>query len=589
MNIFGTSNAETFADTNVTNVEEIYVRFDGASAGDAGIDVSDNDDVEQVWVTKGNANGNAVELTKAQTAGIEGTVDGALTFSFDKVSGTADEATLALSDADIGDYIDGEGADEPVTIAGIETLNIVAGGEKNSIDGFIIGETETLNITGDGDFSFNTAEALVDVTDGDASAIETVSAGDATGDLRIDLSSVDAPNDLDVTTGSGDDLVLAQFGNLSIDSSDNAEDSFDLGDGDDILMFADDVTITTAAEAAVLGGVTNVETLAVQEFLDDSAEKSATAPTVNIDMDLIEQDELGLSTAELIELDNVTSSDSIGFYQATNGEANTIAMKQGEQTLNLELMADEDDEAVLQDTTVTGASTVNVESTIDDDEQNTAANVLGLTTAPNGTINVTGDQDLNLTATAGGVGATETGLTIDASELAADLTVTGSLGTDVITVGSGKENTINATTGADAYTLGDGEDTVVYASEVGTDPTQSGNADGTGIDTITGFDAANDTIDVSGIDDGTDGLLQSFVSDAIDVSGADTIDAALDTAVDELALIEVGFFEFEGSTYVVGDTADEATEAFVDADLAIELVGTDLGLAAENFVLGADA
>ena len=98
---------------------------------------------------------------------------------------------------------------------------------------------------------------------------------------------------------------------------------------------------------------------------------------------------------------------------------------------------------------------------------------------------------------AGADGADGTGfsasVTVDATAFTGHLTISGSNEADTMLMGSGG-SVIHATLGDDSYTLGSGDDVVLYTSFLQSDGQVLGYTD-----TINGFDATEDLIDISAL------------------------------------------------------------------------------------------
>ena len=235
LNIFGSANADQFANTSVTNVEQVYAQFDGTGT----LNVSANADVNQAWVSKGDVGtGARVTLTKAQTAGIEGTVAGSgrVTFAFsDASTATGDVASLALIDAN--------------TLAGggvynydIETLNVSVTG-TNVLGTATAFAARTVNVTGAGSLSATISGKFL--TSVDASA--------ATGAMTLTMTSSTSTQTF--KTGSAGDTITTTYFGLS------SADTIDLGTGVDALLFNENAIFNDTTTAARLSKVTNVEKL----------------------------------------------------------------------------------------------------------------------------------------------------------------------------------------------------------------------------------------------------------------------------------------------------------------------------------------
>lgn len=532
-------NMAAFASANVKNVEIVYGQ---ASASGATLNTSLNSGVTQAWVKNADVSDNAagtvgVTLTKAQTAGITGTSivnatngNTAITFNFTEVAGTADTATLALANADLKST--GTGA-ASVTIAGIETLNIAASG-KNSIGTLAAAAAAKLVVTGSG--------SLTTTLSNDA-AYKTIDGSAATGDLTINGSAANVANQvLDIKTGSGKDEYTTLFANLT------KEDKIDLGAGSDTLAFGDAVTLTTAAQVAVLAGVTNVEGLKVN------------VGNFTVDADLVAQQLFTHNSTGVFAGTNFSSTDKLIVGGVNTGNS-TVAMKLGQNTLNLDLAGSKTAAADASSLTVTGASTLNVNST---GTAGVAANNLDLITDANGTVNITGSQDLTVTSAVPG-GAT-TGLTINASAFTGKATITGTTQADAITGGSGDDK-ITGGQGADLLTGGAGKDTFIW-----TNANESGVTAGT-IDKITDFVVGTDLLQFAGIADVVSGQQAAVTAAVAALAPTATIaDIAAAMANANTTDLGVSFAVFGGNTYVyfegVGATGSVAAE-----DIMIELTG----------------
>jgi Ca2+-binding RTX toxin-like protein len=129
------------------------------------------------------------------------------------------------------------------------------------------------------------------------------------------------------------------------------------------------------------------------------------------------------------------------------------------------------------------------------------ANSYGLSLAATATVTISGAGDLDL----GEVYATKAGVvTIDASGLTGDLTVTTTLGADTVTGGDG-DDTINGALGADTIDGGAGDDIITGGD--GADALTGGEGADTfvfgatavanGADTIADFETGSDVLDMT--------------------------------------------------------------------------------------------
>ena len=509
LKIFNTKtvdNAAQFEHATVTNVEKVEVTF-----GDAGqkLNVSGNADVQNVTVVNGT--GGEVSLGLKQQAGVTGTV-GATTFVFQDTTGAADSATLNLNSAAVA----------TVTIADIETLNVVATG-TNSVTDLAATAATKLVITGAGSLSAKLTSTATKTIDGSA----------ATGDLVIDNLAA-AAGVQNIKTGEGNDIYTTTFANLDKGSK------IDLGSGVNTLVFKDAVNIDNAASLSVTN-VQVIQAVGAGAFTVDGSQVSTTKFEVGT-----------TGVATFTEL----AQNSTVILDAVTVAASTAGMKLGAGTLNLNLVGDTTGVVnAVAGVEVTGSTVVNVNSA----GKEFGANVLTLTTAENNVINVSGSQDLTLTtANKGGV----TGLTIDGSTFTGKLNVTGTAQADIIKGGSG-DDIITASLGLDILTGGAGKDTFVF----GVDIIGTGN-----ISTITDF-ASGDKLDLKL-------ATGDFVKAKVDVSGAADLATALGLADNTNA--NVSWFNFDGSTYVVA--AGKDTDVITD-DTIVKLAGT-LDLSDATFVSG---
>lgn len=230
------TSGQTTAPT-VTNVENLFVRSD--LAADTTFDMTDVSGAAQVWADRvtdtdgGLDDGLIVQgagLTTDVTVGVKGGASVAanradVDFNFAGVTGTADEATLALDAASVDD----------VNIAGIETLNVATQGNASRIDG-------SLNAAAASSIVFTgAANATIDATDF-ANTGYAVDASAFTGNLNISLED-QASGNTSFTGGAGDDRV-------SLGNGLDANDTINGGEGRNTINVTvdTDLTATTGAK-----------------------------------------------------------------------------------------------------------------------------------------------------------------------------------------------------------------------------------------------------------------------------------------------------------------------------------------------------
>lgn len=426
LNVFGTANAANFANANVTNVEQVYAQFDGQIAGTPAINpslnVSANSGVQQAWVSKGDvgAGGATVQLTKAQTAGVEGTVAGAggLTVDYTNASAAAgDVANLALNGANttaggvqIGDTVGG-------VVRNVETLNVSATGANRLGNVTDQNSVTTYNITGAGSVNATLA----------GNAITTVNAADNTGGVTLNTTA-SAGNNQTITGGTGNDTITTTYTGLS------NQDTINLGDGVDSLIFTNAATFNDATTAARLSNVTNVEKL------------GTVGAALTVDGDLVSQNIFTTSGTGSFAITDAANNATLEFGAGQAGTS-TAAMKLNANTVNVELngstaaVADVDGNGL----TVTGSTTVNLST---NGTAGVGANTLALTAADNQTVVITGSQDLTLTTTAA---TGTTGFTLNGADATGKLNITGTNAADTIIGGAG-DDTLNGGVSSAAVT-----------------------------------------------------------------------------------------------------------------------------------------
>lgn len=449
LNIFGNANATAFTGATVSNVEVVNALFDATGAA---LNVSGNAGVTQVNIGNSaltNAAGSGVAtvtLAKAQVAGINGTIlndtttsaagnNVAVAFAFSDVTGGADTATLNVNNAKFAlNAANIAGTGNGVTIAGVETLNVVAAG-TNALGNLTAAQTTKLVITGAG--SLNATLAQV------AGLTKTIDGSAATGNLTINNAAATAAIE-SIKTGSGNDTYTTLFTSLAKD------DVIDLGAGTDSLRFSDAATFTTDVQKAQLTGVAGVEQL------------GTVGAALTVDGNFVSQTSFYTdgATGQFVGT-NLANATALTFGAGAE-LASTAGLKLGAKDLTVNLAGSETAASnVTAGLTVTGSATVTVNSTGTVGQAN---NVLALTAADNQSVVVTGAQNLTLTTTAA---PATTGFSIDGSAFTGKLTVTGTAASDIIKGGSG-DDIISGGAGVvgDTLTGGAGKDKFVIVAGV---------------------------------------------------------------------------------------------------------------------------
>ena len=408
-NAAATNNNANFGLATIANVQNVETTL--ADAAQA-LNVSLNTGVQAVTIVGGvgASGGNGITANLAQTVGFSGDIDtaaGNTLVTYRLAGGAADAGSIVLSNADLTVGA----ATRGIAIANIETLNIAATGVNDLGTGLTIDEATRLNITGDGDVDNITMANSSDT-------VQTIAAGTATGDLYIDNRAAVAGNQ-SVTTGSGDDVYTTTYAPLT------AQDSINLGTGVNALLFSDAATFNSAATAGLLAGVSNVQVLGTQNAL------------LTIDGDNVTQTSFYTNGNNGdVALTDLSQGSTVTFGPG-DILASAVATELGANTLNIVLEGDDTNEANVTagaaGLTSTGTATLNVNSI---GVAGVAANALEVNAADNQVISVTGSQNLTLTA----IAATGTiGFGINAATFTGRLNATGTLATDLITGGLGRD------------------------------------------------------------------------------------------------------------------------------------------------------
>jgi len=492
------SNLENFS-VEATNTKATSINADGTT-------------VSNIILVENNTNAKAAavsNLSATQTVTINSNVDnqgvGVATLSLKDPAGAADSLTVNVNGTS------GQGTEvvAGITTAAIETINLVSGSfgatamlatDANVLTNMTVGTGTNLNISGAANITFSNAIS--------GTTLKTVDASALTGKLSI----VAAANDLNLTSGSGNDT-------LTMGITLTAADTIDSGAGATDALTAEMNGVGTADAYSALS-IANVETVSLQtvtaaSFLDMSGVTGMT--TLNIG-------DKNSSAAVATTLSNLAADTKIGLGGlATDKEyKGTLTVGLADETGSADnitfVLADTDTDndvtATLKIGTGTTTITTGVESiTVQADTVGTANNAtLDLTSMGAATVNVTKGSAAEVVA----LGTVNKNTTkIDASAFDGLLSVTGSAsattldlkvgsGSNTITLGGANDVMTVATLGAEDANAGAGTDTLTATVKAGaTEATTNfenitysiGNnvqatmagANGKGIDTATTF------------------------------------------------------------------------------------------------------
>jgi len=502
----------------LASVEEVYVRFQSATSTAAvTFDLDDNAGVTLAVADRieGTTGGQVLtfdNMDLSTTAGVE-KGDGAadVTFTYSSTTGSADEASLALMDADVG----------TVDIGNIETLNITGSQGASTVDVMSAAEAETLNIVANEDV---TLTAIVVAED---AAINISGAGDvtvgtedaktitATGTGAVTLNGIDEAEDYSITLSSGDDEVNTKGRALDED------DTIDGGDGEDTLTVDYDIT------DGILDGVSNFEV--VKLMLTDTTTANN---DITVDMDAFNGNITSITVAasstgafDDFTINNFVSGSTVKITAATlvaTAVGTLTADTDADAVANVTLEgSDTDGVDITTGLDVNNIATLNIVSAAGSKMSSTADNNIDIGAGSDAldTVNISGAANLKMTASETEVdvinAAEFTGeLTLGVAGGAAGITVTGGTGDDTITVTAAVETTINGGAGDDTFDYGTTfDDNDVVDGGDGDDElkvTVNGYSDDlrvTNVETLTITDeataTADSTVDINGIGDFT--------------------------------------------------------------------------------------
>ncbi|MDY8108852.1 calcium-binding protein [Fulvimarina sp. 2208YS6-2-32] len=481
-------------------------------------------------------------------------INAAQNVSYTGVTGGAQTITTTAADTDVTATLSGSTvASLAVTGAGVTTINLAAtGSAASTITGALssTGTESTVNITG--------TQALTIGNALDAS-VKTVNASSNTGGVTVTLGASDAT----VTGGTGNDTFNFGATLTTADTVVGGAGTDTLGiDGADIR-----VAVANGVLPALNTKVSGIETL---QFNGANAGLISGTTFTNTAVTKIV---FNTADAATDTVDAAGSARVYAFGAANSGNA-LINLAAGVSTVNLSLDANA--------TPITGGvevgtlkiaadvaapagqtATVNLASTGPSAVVNT---ITALEAAVGSTFNVSGSNDLTITALTNGG-------TINASALTGKLTVTGSAANDVITGGTGADtltggdgvDTINGGAGADIIVGGLGADLLTGGAGIdtfrfGTD----GSVAGTSLDKISDFNAGGADIldfggaavllaaETNGTTAGTD--VDTSAGGKVTFAAADTTFAQKVTAVQADTQLDVAgsvaFFENGANTYV---------------------------------------
>jgi hypothetical protein len=399
---------------SITNVE--HIRMTDIDAGNEAINLVNVSGMTELSIIGNSTLGDVDNIANIVTVNLTNTTGGAnIDYAAAAVAGTADVQTVNIQSTTAG----------TLTVdAGIETLTLVsAGGQANTLAA-VSGSMTTLNISG--------AQNLT-ITGALGTAITTVSAGDATGNLTLTQTGAQVSN---ITTGSGDDTIDLS-GNFVDGTTAASRDVVAAGAGTDklILSAAEAAAVTSVAQFST---VTGIETVAV-----DTDGDSNNISMVN----------LGVTT---LEFDSTVGAHTV--TAVSGGEVQFDAADTGNDARTYQIAGTATDDSLTFDIngvdigggaqTITGIETLTIATSgtavLDGTFTMTA-------TAATETLNITGTAG---TLTLGNITADK----VDSSGFSGTSVTMGTLQQLTNVVGGSSAETVVGSTSADIFSMGAGAD-----------------------------------------------------------------------------------------------------------------------------------
>jgi Ca2+-binding RTX toxin-like protein len=489
-----TANDQTF-DPTLSGIEKAFLQVD-SGAGNSftfdGADVTSQLFLKNTATPTAPADLNTFSnVALTTTVGIEKGADTTdLTVAFAGATGTADTASLALNAA----------LADTVTLAGVETLNVVGAAGTSTIGTVAAVNAATVNVSGAG---------VVNLTATDFAATVAVDASTSTGGVSV---AAEAGSTLTFTGSAVADTV-------NMGATLTSADKLDGGDGSDVL------SVSTATSTINAAGVKGFEAINVSGSASITHDIAAFAANNTISNVILNS---ALAGNNLVTVSNLTSGGTLTLGGATALTATDDA------TVNIKDAGVAGSNSDVANIAIVGTAAVDFgDITIGDTETINIASG-GVTTGNSidllavdkaASLVVTGDSELTITAFTGSAvltsidaSATTGGFIMVAAGASTSATlIKGGSGADTL-IGNSGADIITGGAGADTLTGNAGADKFVIAS------TDSGVTTATA-DIIADFAKAADTLSL-----GTAGTAANF----FELSASTTVNDDIGTV--ELAL-----------------------------------------------------
>jgi len=570
----------------MSSVEAVTVTATNAS-GTATLSLLNSTGVKSVAVSSSTAAPSITNIDSTSTAlsVTDQAVGASFAYKAATVVGTADSATVTLSNVTAGD----------LTVAGIETLNLVSSGAANVITNLNASSATTVNVSGSENINLGTLT--------NTAAVTSINASTLTGKLTVAAAAANTVL-TSITGGAGNDSI-------TVDGVAVASTSISGGAGDDTVTFG---TTNPLASGDTVSGGDGTDTLAINALSAPIYSTTAFTRVTGFESLTITDTLANAITAGVNTLTTAYVQAGIAkvTLAATNTNASTVTMEAGVKTVSLSAalgnaltvvdtgIATTDSltitnssttalnvgagyaltstgyETVTINTSGTGAATTQTYGTVTVTPDvstatgrvyATGANSIEIATLTTAKLldgsGLTGTATLKLSATASAttiVGSANADTLVATSTATSGTVINAGAGADTITAGAGNDNlsgeagndrfvTANNLASTDTISGGDGTDTITWSGTSGNADTDFTNvtsvetltsADATtavldklalaaGVVTYNLFDGGVDTITVS---DGYTGTLTVNQTNSTDV---DVISAAASTATIKLA------------------------------------------------------
>lgn len=444
------------------------------------------------------------------------------------------------------------GADTKVTDLAITATVSEAENDVAEVNAEDLDELANVTVAGDG---------AVELAVANGDKLKAVNAAENTGGVTVDLSGAD---NAAFTGGAGADKLTVEGSKVA----------HTLGAGDDTVVVSD-ATFADLAKGFSVDGGEGTDTLQMSATLAKDFKTADVATnfeilklaggtgTVNMD-NFGDIDHVAVGALNgAVTLNNMGNGGLLE-YVATPGQQVTVNVKGAGDTdsTNDVLNVTISDDNVVDANTLTVANVETINITADDtdlgEDDAPVQHSMTLTAAAATTVNISGDAELSLTLTdsdkitkidaSGNTGGLTVDLTSITNEANAFVTLTGSSADDTITMGIG--NVITGGEGKDAFT----------ATAAGVAPKAAES-----FSTIMDF-GVGDKLVISGMND--------LADDKVAVTAEMTFDEAVNKALGASTDGTAAWFEYQGNTYVVLDTANATgPEAFTQNDYIVKLNG----------------